>query len=456
MVIGVTSRAAPRPRGRLGAAAALATSAIVLAACGGTGGGAGGGSSTQDGKGTVSGSITYSWWGAAARTKKTQAVIDLFQQAHPGVKVQGEVSDFTNYFKKRNVEAAAKNLPCVPQMQARQLSEYTSRNVLLPLDGMVTSGAIDVSGIPKNVLDTGRGMDGKLYMVPTGAAYDGIMYNARLAQQAGVGDPPAKFTWDQWSSWVLQAGQRLPKGVYAASLDGGIADVLISYVQSNGEQLFDSSGQLGFPKQTLTDFWNMWEKLRTAGATVPADTAAELGATAAQDQTPLMQGKALSANVPGNQLRSGQDLIAQHGGGPLKITTHPYGPKGIGNVLITSGLSIAANCDNVPTAASFLNFFANDEAGAKAFASDNGAVTKTSLLQAQEADPATPQPVKDYLKVYEYIVKEGAPVVLYPAGYSGVFSDLFYREYQQISFGKVSVDGAVEEFFKQAKSMLQK
>ncbi len=441
-----------RPLRRALGATAVVVTMSVLAACSGSSGG----TSSDDGKGKVQGSITYSWWGATARNQKTQAVVDLFKKAHPGVKVQTETTDFTTYFQKRNVEAAAKNLPCVPQMQARELSEYTSRRALAPLDSMVSSGAIDVSGIPKNVLDTGRGTDGKLYMIPTGAAYDGIMYNDGLVKKAKVSEPTARWTWDDWSKWLMQASKNLPHGIYAASLDAGVADVFISYVQSQGQQLFDKKGQLGFAKQTLIDYWNRWEALRKAGATVPASQTAELGTTAAQDQTFIMQGKAMSSSTPGNWLGTGQALVDAHGGGTLKMATHPWGPKGIGNVLITSGLSIAANCDNVPTAASFINFFANDPTGAKAFASDNGAVTKTSLLQAQENDPATSPGVKAYLQVYTAIVKAGAPTILYPPGYTSVFQDAFSRVYQQISFGKESVKSGVDDFFKQAKSALQK
>ena len=49
-----------------------------------------------------------------------------------------------------------------------------------------------------------------------------------------------------------------------------------------------------------------------------------------------------------------------------------------------------------------------------------------------------------------------APAVLYPAGYTSVFADAFYREYEQISFDKASVKAAADAFFAQAKSALQK
>ncbi len=428
-----------------------ATAALtVTAACGGTGAGP----STAKTGGKVGGSITYTWWGAGERNQKTEAVINLYKKAHPGVKIETSTADFNAYFQKLGVEAAGKNLPCVPQMQARELTDFTSRRALLPLDSLVSSGKIDVSGMPKSVLNTGRGADGKLYMIPTGAAYDGIMYNQTLAKKAGVGDLPPKYTWDQWSKWILTAAKKLPKGVYAANLDGGNADLFISYVQSQGQQLFNKQGQLGFSKQTLVNYWNMWEKLRKAGATVPAATAAEL-ANAQENQAYIVLGKAMSQVTPGNWLQSAQEYLNDNGGGTLKITTHPYGTKGIGNVLITSGLSIAANCNNVATAASFINFFTNDPGGAKAFASDNGAVTDTKLLQSQQQDSSTDPGVKSSLSVYSDIVKAGAPVILYPSGYTAVFQNDFANEYQQISFGKTSVPAGVDAFFKQAKSELQ-
>lgn len=434
-----------------GAVAAAATAAA--SSCSGSSGRA---SSKPTATGKVGGTITYSWWGATERNQKTQAVVNLYEKAHPGVKIQTEATDFSSYFEKRSVEAAGHNLPTVPQMQARELSEYTSRGALLTLDGLTKSKSIDVTGMPKNVLDTGRGADGKLYMVPTGAAYDGIMYNSALATKAAVGALKPGYTWQDWVSWLLRAKAALPRGVYAANLDGGDADVLISYVQSYGQQLFDKSGQLGFSQQMLADYWTMWEKLRKAGATVPAAAAAELGPSAAEDQTYIVQGKAMSQSMPGNQLASAQKLIKGHGGGSLKMTTHPFGPKGIGNVLITSGLSIAGNATNITTAASFINFFTNNTQAAAAFASDNGAVTVTKLLESQEHDMKNPAGVREYLQVYQDIVKAGAPVILYPPGFTSVFEDAFPRAYQNISFGKTSVQAAVSSFFKEAKSDLQK
>jgi multiple sugar transport system substrate-binding protein len=136
------------------------------------------------------------------------------------------------------------------------------------------------------------------------------------------------------------------------------------------------------------------------------------------------------------------------------MTTHPFGPKGIGNVLITSGLSISANCTNVPTAASFINFFTNDPAGAKAFSSDNGAVTVTKLLQQQLDDPNKPAKKKEELQTYQDIVAHKPPVIVYPSGYQQIFVAEFTRDYQDIAFGHKSVTQAVDTFFTAAAGIL--
>jgi len=432
---------------------AVAVVAVTLGACSGTSqeGNAG---SQSNGKGSVKGTIDYSWWGSASRNAKTNAVIKLFNKAHPDVKVQTFSTDFSTYWEKLNVEAEGKNLPCVPQTQSRQLNDYTKRHVLMSLDQLVKSGAIDVSGVPKNVLDTGRGPDGKLYMIPYGAAYDGITYNQTMVHAAGLSEPPQRFTWDWYTKWLMQAKGKLPKGAVAANLDAGDADMFISYVQSQGATLF-SGAKLGFPKSMLVDYWNMWEQLRKAGTTISASASADAGTGTPIEQSFLARAKVMSAVTPGNALVDAQAAIDGVHGGRLKATTHPWGSKGLGNVVITSGLSIAANCGNTSTAAAFINFFLNNAEGAKEYSSDNGAVTVTKLLDQQINDPKTSAQKKEELQVYQDIVSHGAPAIVYPSGYQTVFGQDFTRAYQDISFGKKTVQQGVDAFFKEAQAELQ-
>src|SRR3954467_6054206 len=292
-------------RRQLGIAAGVAARTVVASAC--PGGTSVGGTSSQSASGKVEGTIRLSYWGSGQRVELTNGVSDLFTKAHAGVKVTPEYTDFASYWNKLNVQATSGNMACVTQMQGRQLNDYASKGLLLDLEPLVKAGAIDVSQIPKNVLDTGRGTDGKLYEIPYGAAYDSIMVNQTLAKQAGVGVPAADWTWDDFESYVKKAQASLPQGVKAVNLGGGLPNYFIEYVQAQGQKLFEGSKAV-FPQQTLVDFWNKWESWRNAGLTTSAqEKAAEAPQT---EQSFIATGKVLADNKPGNQLGQAQGALS--------------------------------------------------------------------------------------------------------------------------------------------------
>jgi multiple sugar transport system substrate-binding protein len=425
---------------------------LMVAGCGGTKVGDPGGDSAaggQDGKGDVKGGLQLTFWGGANRAAKTNAVADLFVKAHPGVTVDRQNADFGNYFNKLNIQASSKTLPCVMQLQGRQLNDYTKRKVLLPLDPMIESGAIKVGDIPKEVVDTGRGPDGKLYFLPYGAAYDAVGVNVTLAEQAGVGLPPEGYDWKQYTDWMTRAQAKLPAGTFAAGARGSTPNYFIAYNLANGKQLFTDDGKLGFTKETLIEYWEMWEKLRKAGVTMSADSQADEPTSA--EQGFIAQGKILTDSMPGNALTPASATLASKPGGQ-KLTTLPMpsGPEGGGNAMFTSGFAIPTNCDNVPTAAAFIDFFTNDLEAGKVFKSDNGAATNTKVLDAQLKDPALAPLKKHELELFAQIVAKKPPTILYPPGYQATFESAYSRAYEEVAFGKKTVQQAADSFFAEA------
>jgi multiple sugar transport system substrate-binding protein len=439
-----------RYRRRPLAAGAAALLALLTAACG---------QSLPDhtgqelrGQGEIGGDIRFSWWGSASRNQVTNEVADVFQEEFPGTTVKREAADFGNYFKRLNVQGAGRNMPCVTQLQARTLGDFTDRDALLPLDPMIESGAIDVSHIPEAVLDTGRGPDGKLYMLPTGAAYDALMVNETLAEEAGAALPEPGYDWDDYLTFLRDAGEGLPDGVAPTALRGGLPNFFIAYVQGRGEDMFDGN-QLGFSKELLTEYWQMWQDISEEGLTNSPSANAE--EPPAPEAGYVAQGGVLSDNRPGNALTPAQGTL-DGAGADQRLTTLPLpsGPAGSGNVLITSGMSIPRNCDNVPTAAAFIDFWANDERSGDIYASANGAVTNTELLERQLNDPGQSGLKRQELTLYQEIVAHDPPIVLYPPGYMAVFESAFTRAYEDVAFGSTSVPEAVDAFFEEANAGL--
>ena len=178
--------------------------------------------------------------------------------------------------------------------------------MLRPLDDLVKSGAIDVSGIDEGVLETGR-IDGKLYMVPTGTFLRLVAVNAGMAQQNGIPMPPNRTTFDEFKKWALDAQKKLPKGVYAAENEGALLFTLYSWIAGHGQPFFKDGG-LGFSPDLLASYFDHWEELRLAGAALPGDRLDEqFGALELQ---PLARGVALSGTRDIPQIVQARQTLA--------------------------------------------------------------------------------------------------------------------------------------------------
>jgi ABC-type glycerol-3-phosphate transport system substrate-binding protein len=433
---------------------AVGAAALALVASGCAGGTSIGANPNEgaDGTGEITGNIRVAWWGSGPRNEVTNKVIDLFKAAHAGTSVEGESADFDAYMERLNVQASSGNMPCVTQLQGRQLNDYTTKNVLLDLQPMIDSGAIDVTNIPAEVLDTGRGLDGKLYMIPYGAAYDAMTVNKTLADQAGVGLPPEGYDWAEFEDWLTRAKGALPADIAPVNLGGELANNFIAYVAGQGASLFEDR-QLGFSEDLLVQYWDMWERMRAAGLTTTAEQRAE--EPIQTEQRYVSQGRVMTDNIPGNALTPAQrTLEGAHPGQQLVSMPLPSGPAGSGNVFFPNGFSIATTCDNIPTAAGFINFWINDDQGAKEFSSANGAVTNTRHLQQQLHDPNLPALKRAELDLYQRLAEQNPESVLYPPGYHASFEGAFVRAYESVIFGGTSTRDAAAAFFAEVNSAL--
>jgi multiple sugar transport system substrate-binding protein len=403
----------------------------------------------------LKGQITYAWWGASAvRNEATQKVISLFQQKNPNVKIDPSIADFNTHFQKLTVAAAANDLPCLPQMQSTALAQFADPKILRPLDDLVASKVIDTTNVPQGVVDTGRGFDGKLYMVPTGVFSRANMYNDALLQQSGVAPPAETWTWDQHKALMTEVQAKLPRDINAVVNNGGDMNPLVTWVLSHGEPVFQQKA-LGFTKPTLAAWFEYWEDLRKAGVATSETEVAER-------QQPLeLQAVATGAAVFGsyapNQVAAIQGALTKAGKpGTIVIIKEPNGPGGSGDAIGTNGLTIGANCDNVSVAAAFIDFFLNDAEGAAAYKSDNGAVSSQPLLLAQINDPTAAPTLLANLKFQQHLTSGGfVKDIKYAAGYSAL-PPLLTTTYQNVAFGRMSIAAAVDDFFNQANAILNK
>lgn len=423
-------------------AAAGVTAAVLLAGCSGPAP-----ATVTKTPGKPAGTIQLSFWGSAVRVGKYEQIDQQFQEKFPGTTVQASSVDYDTYVDKLKVQAASKSMPCVTTLQGRMLNDFSANGALQDLTPLVKSGQIDVSDIPKTVLDTGRGQDGKLYMIPFGVAWNVITVNAAMAKQYGIPLLKKGYSWDDYAAWLKDAASKLPKGVVVTGNEGRDETLFIAYAISHGYKLFNEKGQLGFPKSILEDYWNKWEKYRKAGYTTTPQQDAE-GAPSLE-QTYVALGKSLSQQTAGNALPT---LQKANPSADFKTMAFASDKGRLGNMFVVNGYAIPVGCNNVDTAAAYINFWVNDDKAASTFASDNGAVANSRQLKEQVA--AATGGLKSVLEQYQYILSEKVPAQALPSGYTEVMTNQFERTYDDIAFGRKSVKDAVDTFFSDATATL--
>jgi len=178
-------------------AAAALGSALVLSACAPSA--PSGGSQTSDEEVTLK---VWSW-----RTEDVEAynsIFDVFEEAHPGITVEFEAFQNTEYNQILTTGLAGSDGPDVPMVRAYgQLQPNIEAGQLEPIDGKVDG----VDEIAPSVLAGAKGKaDRKLYAVPLATQTLQVFYNTAIFEEHDLEVPK---TWDDFielNESLLSAG----------------------------------------------------------------------------------------------------------------------------------------------------------------------------------------------------------------------------------------------------------
>jgi multiple sugar transport system substrate-binding protein len=308
----------------------------------------------------------------------------------------------------------------------------------------------NVEGIPQSVLDGSRGPDGNLYMIPSGVFIFALMLNdtmADAAEAAGVAPLPNPYTWDQLAEYVRAVKPTLPEGVNAIHNMGREPDAFVTYVQSQGEKLFDGTTVTISP-ETVVNWFNYWEALRKEGITDSAeDAVADNGSLI--EESNIANARTFITNRPANRLGSMQaamDKVLQ--GQKLDIMPYPTAEDGTTGMDVgANGIAIGSTCppELLPASVAWINFFTQDPRAAQIYQSDNGVVAVDALAEAQRNDPTTAPGQVRYIDLYREVVG-GAKGVQWPAGGLQALEQNLQRAYDAVAFEQLTAEQAAEEF----------
>ncbi|MEU7832464.1 MULTISPECIES: extracellular solute-binding protein [unclassified Nonomuraea] len=413
------------------------TVALLAATVMTSAGACGGGDKADSGKVE----LRFSYWGSDSRQKLTEQVIKKFEEKNPTINVEGDFSDFNNYYEKLATKVAANDAPDVMSIEIRGLGEYAGRGALADLAGKVVTTDLDQQALAAGNIDS------KQYAIPSGVNAFSMLVNKATIEKAKQKVPDDKsWTWDDWINLAKQISAS-GGGITGAEYNYNPAWLQI-FAAQRGEKLYDGK-KLGVSPDTLKAWWAIHQQLIQTKGSPDAAKSSELIAGGVE-QSPLGTNAGATGMWWSNQLggltkASGQELTL------LRM------PKVKGAT--TSGMflqpsmfyTVAAKSEHPAEAAKFIDFMVNDPDAASILLSDRGLPTNAKVLAAvKDKLPAVDQKTLGFI---DEVRSELSPIAAPPKGALQV-DDILKRVTEEVVFAKTTPDAAAQKFLTEANAAL--
>ncbi|WP_329289381.1 ABC transporter substrate-binding protein [Streptomyces pseudovenezuelae] len=422
-----------RTKGFCASAVALALCALA-AGCGGSGESVGGGKAV----------LRYTWWGNPDRAERTEQAVALFEKQHPDISVQTSFSGYDAYKQKLAVQASGGDAPDVMQLDYRQIDQYASGGVLLDLAKQKT--VLRTAEIDSGLLATGR-VDGVQYAIPQGRGTETVVYDVKTWKDSGVPLPRAGWTWSQWAASVRELADKAGKP--GATDPGQSEDAFEVWLRGRGKALYTRSGELGFTADDLARWWTFTDGLRREGAVSPAEQTTQLDGSV--ENTPLGRGKAVS-DTNWDAPSSGYLAIVPTG---IALAPMPSGSDGTPGQYFKPSmfLGVSAHTGHAKEAAQLVDFLLNDPGAAKILGATRGIpVNETIRTDTAPLLKDFDKTVADYQASLEGKLKD--PPQAPPSG-DNALQTTFQRDYDQVSYERMTPREAAENYVTEAKAELR-
>lgn len=340
--------------------------------------------------------VRWAYWGSENRVKISQAAIDIFHAANPGIKVNPEPSGGTgDHFIKVDTQLAGGSGPDIIQMGGN-INDYVKRGVLLPLDAYAGK-ILDTAVIDAGAVESGT-IDGKLYGVSTGVTMPALVYNKTMIEKAGAPLPKASMTYDEFRSYLMALKAKLPRGVYPMQDIGALPSNSTPFgywTRYNGTPLYNAaSNTTAVTAAVAQKYLELFKDYRDNGLVPPPDVASGYAEQNA-DTSALVAGKVAVGFIWTNQLAGYQGAMQDE----IGLIEFP-GAAATKALWQAPSQFYTVNKDskNIEAAVTFINFLVNSPEAAKVLGNDRGASASASARAAGLANPAD-QKVLEYLKV---------------------------------------------------------
>lgn len=399
--------------------------------------------------------IRFTWWGDTLRHDLYEAIVDLFEERYPDVRVIREPASWGDYWTRLATQTAGGNAPHVFGMHPQFISDYALRGVLYDLTPFLSDGTIDTTHIADATLNGGV-IAGQQAGIPKGITLQAFGINRSLLGQFGLEAPSrtTDWTWDEFTELATDFAQATAGQDYTFVVDHSSDWVYFRwFARQAGGDIFTSDGtDLGFNADTMTEWFTFWNDLRDMGAITDAATSVEQGQLPWQERR-FAGGLTALQGFPANQ------LLMQHTHAGLDLDIDMVRVPMTGSEaqraenLELPMLSVFSNAtpEEAYAGARLINFFVNTKESMELFLMEQGVPVNYEMVEH-----ITPLLEPSALNAIEF-VEELLPVVqagVYPPLGAGEIDALFRGVAERVLWGQITPEQASDEFFSGAAEVL--
>ena len=407
---------------------------------------------STDGSNSGSANLVMAWWGNQTRNERTQKIIDLYSEQNPGVAIDGQFSEFNDYWQKLATAAAGHSMPDIVQMDYKYLNQYVTNGLLVDLTPYVEDGTIDTADCNQDVLNSGS-VNGGLYALCNGINAPALLYNKTLLDENGI-TVKDNMTLDEFIDVCKEVYE---KTGYKTNLCYNQNEQWIEYFLRADDIVLYEDGKLGGDSyEPYADFFKLYEDGLKDGYVIDPSVFAERS-IGSVEQDPLVYGSSPEtmswcAFAYSNQLTA--TVSAAPEGTEIGLTTWPsVDPKKSDYLKPSQFFAISSDSKNPEEAAKILNFITNDVDCNNILLGERG--IPLSSKTAEAIAPNLDETTQKVITFVNDVVSANSSQVNPPStnGASEV-NDLINKLQEQVCYGQLSAEDAGKQLFEQGNQIM--
>ena len=407
---------------------------------------------STEGSNSGSANLVMAWWGNQTRNERTQKIIDLYSEQNPGVTIDGQFSEFNDYWQKLATAAAGHSMPDIVQMDYKYLNQYVTNGLLVDLTPYVEDGTIDTADCNQDVLNSGS-VNGGLYALCNGINSPALLYNKTLLDENGI-TVKDNMTLDEFIDVCKEVYE---KTGYKTNLCYNQNEQWIEYFLRADDIVLYEDGKLGGDSyEPYADFFKLYEDGLKDGYVIDPSVFAERSIGSVEQDT-LVYGSSPEtmswcAFAYSNQLTA--TVSAAPEGTEIGLTTWPSAdPKKSDYLKPSQFFAISTDSKNPEEAAKILNFITNDVDCNNILLGERG--IPLSSKTAEAIAPNLDETTQKVITFVNDVVSANSSQVNPPStnGASEV-NDLINKLQEQVCYGQLSAEDAGKQLFEQGNQIM--